>query len=99
MLAPAAERDRSPHRAACLRRSSPDSVILAVLLSAAREVPMSAGSAKQKVLEVIEKLPPDATVEDAIERLVLLAKTERGWAELDAGKGVEHAEAKRRLLR
>ena len=60
---------------------------------------MSAGSAKQKVLEVIEKLPPDATVEDAIERLVLLAKTERGWAELDAGKGVEHAEAKRRLLR
>jgi len=39
---------------------------------------MAAGSAKQKVLEVIEKLPADATLEDAIERLVLLAKTERG---------------------
>lgn len=60
---------------------------------------MSAGSAKQKILEVIEKLPADATLEDAIERLVLLAKTESGLAELDAGEGVEHAEAKRRLLR
>jgi predicted transcriptional regulator len=48
---------------------------------------------------VIEKLPADATLEDAIERLVLLAKTEHGLAELDAGQGVDHAEAKRQLLR
>lgn len=60
---------------------------------------MSWGSAKQKILEAVEKLPPDATLEDAIERLVLLAKTERGLAELDAGLGVDHAEAKRQLLR
>ena len=60
---------------------------------------MSSGSAKRKVLEVIENLPADATLEDAIERLVLLAKTERGLAELDAGQGVEHDEAKRRILR
>ena len=60
---------------------------------------MSGGSAKQKVLEVIEKLPADATLEDAIERLVLLAKIERGLAELDAGQGIDHGEAKRRLLR
>jgi len=65
----------------------------------AKEVSMSAASAKQKALEVIEKLPADATLEDAIERLVLLAKTQRGLAELDAGRGVDHAEAKRRLLR
>ncbi|MGH2360137.1 MAG: hypothetical protein ACRDGM_06295 [bacterium] len=60
---------------------------------------MSGSTAKQKVLEAIEKLPADATLEDAIERLVLLAKIERGLAELDAGKGVDHTEAKRRLLR
>ena len=60
---------------------------------------MSGSSAKQKVLEAVRKLPPDATLEDAIERLILLAKIERGLAELDAGEGVEHAEAKRRLLR
>ena len=70
-----------------------------MLLSAAKEAPMSAGNAKQKVLQVIEKLPADATLEDAIESLVLLAKTERGLTELDAGQGVDHAEAKRRLLR
>lgn len=64
-----------------------------------QEGPMSDSSAKQKVLEVIEQLPAEATLEDAIERLVLLAKTERGLAELDAGQGVDHAEAKRRLLR
>lgn len=56
-------------------------------------------SAKQKILKVIEKLPADATLADAIECLALLAKSERGLAELDAGQGVDHAEAKRRLLR
>ena len=60
---------------------------------------MSGSTAKQKVLEAIEKLPADATLEDAIERLVFLAKIDRGLTELDAGKGVDHAEAKRRLLR
>lgn len=60
---------------------------------------MSGGTAKQKVLEAIEGLPADATLEDAIERLVLLAKIERGLAELDTGQGIDHGEAKRRLLR
>lgn len=60
---------------------------------------MSGSIAKQKVLDAIEKLPADATLEDAIEQLVLLAKIERGLAELDAGRGVDYAEAKRRLLR
>ena len=60
---------------------------------------MAGSTAKQKVLEAIEKLPADATLEDAIERIVLLAKIERGLAEVDAGKGVDHAEARRQLLR
>ena len=60
---------------------------------------MPGGTAKQKVLEAIEGLPADATLEDAIERLVLLARIERGLAELDAGQGIDHSAAKRRLLR
>jgi predicted transcriptional regulator len=63
------------------------------------EVTMPGTSAKQKILEVIDKLPADASVEDAIERLVLLAKIQRGLEQLDAGRGVEHGEAQRRLLR
>jgi hypothetical protein len=39
---------------------------------------MSGSTAKEKVLPAIEKLPADATLEDAIERLILLAKIERG---------------------
>ena len=88
---------RSPHWWSADGALSASVILMAQV--AAREEPMASGSAKQKVLEVIEKLPPDATVEDAIERLVLLAKTERGLAQLDAGQGVDHAEAKRRLLR
>ena len=60
---------------------------------------MSANTAKQRALEAIEKLPPDATVEDAIEQLVFLAKIERGTAQLDAGRGLPHSEVKQQLLR
>jgi hypothetical protein len=59
---------------------------------------MSASSPKQRVLDAIEKLPADATVEDAIEQLVFLAKIERGIAQLDAGKGLSHAQVKQQLL-
>jgi hypothetical protein len=52
---------------------------------------MLPSTAKERILEAIGKLPPDASVEDAIERLVFLAKIERGIRELDAGKGVPNA--------
>ena len=52
---------------------------------------------RDQIREPVETLPPDATFEDAIERLVFLAKIEAGLAELDAGKGVPYDEAKRRL--
>ena len=74
-------------------------IVKALRGAVSREGQMSDSTAKQKVLEAIEKLPADATVEDAIEQLVLLAKIQKGLAQLDAGQGVEHSEAKRRLLR
>ena len=43
---------------------------------------MSLSTVKERILEAIEKLPPDASVEDAIERLVFLAKIERERGEL-----------------
>jgi len=52
---------------------------------------------RDRMVEVIRELPADATVEDAIERLVFLAKIEKGLAQLDRGEGVPHAEVKRRL--
>jgi len=50
-------------------------------------------------LEALQDLPTDATFDDAIERLVFLAKIEEGLAELDAGKGIPHNEVRRRLGR
>jgi predicted transcriptional regulator len=56
-------------------------------------------TAKDKALAAVEKLPANATLEDAIERLVFLAKIDRGLVEVESGKGIEHSEVKRRLLR
>ena len=52
---------------------------------------------REQIREAIDTLPADATFEDAIERLVFLAKIEAGLSELDAGQGVPHDEVKRRL--
>ncbi len=53
---------------------------------------------KQKALHALQDLPDDATVEDAIERLRMLVRVNRGLAELDAGRGVGHDEARRRIV-
>ena len=52
---------------------------------------------RDRILDALQDLPGDATYDDAIERLVFLAKIEAGLAELDEAKGVSHEEAKRRL--
>lgn len=58
---------------------------------------MAEPTVRERILQALEDLPSDATFDDAIERLVFLAKIDAGLAELDAGKGVPHDEAKRRL--
>jgi predicted transcriptional regulator len=52
---------------------------------------------RDQIKRVLDELPPDATFEDAIERLVFLAKIDAGLAELNAGRGVPHDDVKRRL--
>jgi predicted transcriptional regulator len=58
---------------------------------------MPESTVRDRIMRALEDLPPDVTFEEAIERLVFLAKIDAGIAELDAGKGVPHDEAKRRL--
>lgn len=53
---------------------------------------MSNPTAKQLALRVLEQLPEDATLEDAMERLYLLEKIERGRAAVREGRVVEHEE-------
>jgi hypothetical protein len=52
---------------------------------------------KQTVIEMIERLPDDASVEDIMAELYFRQKVDEGIRQLDAGEGIEHEEAKRRL--
>ena len=58
---------------------------------------MVEASPKERILEALRDLPSDASIDDAIERLVFLARIDEGLAELDAGQGVPHEEVKRRF--
>ena len=52
---------------------------------------------KDRILEALKDLPIDATFDDAIERLVFLARIDEGLAQLDGGEGVPHEEVRRRF--
>jgi len=51
------------------------------------------------MLKAIEELPDDATVEDALERLYLLYKIERGIQQADAGELISQEEARQRMAK
>lgn len=62
------------------------------------EVILPQQSVEQRVLEAVEALPADATIEDAMERLYFLARIQRGLEQADAGETMTHEQAKNRLL-
>ena len=49
---------------------------------------------KEKVIDVVNDLPDDASIEDAMERLLFLAKVERGLRQADAGQTIPHSQVK-----
>jgi predicted transcriptional regulator len=52
---------------------------------------------KQQILKAIEDLPDDASVEDAIDRLYLLYKIDKGIRQADQGKLITQDEARLRM--
>ncbi len=56
-------------------------------------------TSKQKVLEAVKSLPEDASIEDAMERLLLLAKVERGLRQADAGQTISHRELEEKMAK
>jgi len=54
---------------------------------------------KEKMIEVMETLPTDATVEDAMERLLFMAKLERGIKQADEGLTLSHQEVRERMAK
>jgi predicted transcriptional regulator len=52
---------------------------------------------KELVIEAVKDLPENAPIEDAMERLLLLAKIERGIEQADSGETISHEEVKQRM--
>jgi predicted transcriptional regulator len=57
----------------------------------------SSMATKEEMMKVIQALPLDASVEDAIDSLYLLARIELGLEQADAGQTVSQEEARQRL--
>ncbi|HET6881546.1 MAG TPA: hypothetical protein VFI31_15390 [Pirellulales bacterium] len=54
---------------------------------------------KQAVIDMIQRLPEDVTVTDIMAELYFRQKVDEGLRQLDAGEGIDHDEAKKRLSR
>ncbi|MEW6097482.1 MAG: hypothetical protein AB1567_13335 [bacterium] len=52
---------------------------------------------KEKIIDSLRDLPEKVIIEDAMERLYLLAKIEKGIAQADEGQCITHEEAKEKM--
>ncbi len=52
---------------------------------------------KEVIVDAVQSLPEDASFEEAMERLYLLSKVERGLQQADEGQTILHKEAIKRL--
>lgn len=52
---------------------------------------------KQQILKAIDDLPDDADVEDALDRLYLLYKVEKGLQQADRGELIGQEEVRQRM--
>lgn len=57
----------------------------------------TARSIKQTLHDLADSLPADATLDEAMEMLSLLAKIQRGLEQADAGDVIPHEEVRKRF--
>lgn len=55
--------------------------------------------AKQQMLKANEELPDDANIVDALERLYLIYKIDRGIKQADAGELISQEESRQRMAK
>ena len=51
------------------------------------------------MMEAVRDLPDDASIEDAMQRLLFLAKIERGIQQADAGQTISHAQVREKMAK
>ncbi|MFH1008846.1 MAG: hypothetical protein V1800_15330 [Candidatus Latescibacterota bacterium] len=52
---------------------------------------------KEKVIQMIQQLPDDITVDDVFSELYFKLQVDSGLRELDEGKGIPHQKVKERM--
>ncbi len=52
---------------------------------------------KQQVIQMIQALPEDITVDDVMAELYFKVQVDAGLRELDEGKGIPHEEVEKRM--
>jgi predicted transcriptional regulator len=52
---------------------------------------------KQQVIQMIQSLPEDVTVDDIVAELYFKLQVDAGLKELDKGKGIPHEEIEKRM--
>jgi len=52
---------------------------------------------KDKILEIIRRLPEDVTLQEIISTLQLHLKIDQGLREIEVGRGIPHEQARTRL--
>ena len=52
---------------------------------------------KEKLIKVVQDLPDDASIEEVMERLLLVAKVEKGLQQADNGQTVSHEDIKEKM--
>ena len=58
---------------------------------------MQTTSIKNNILEAVQNLPEETTIEEAMERLLVLSKIEKGIEQADSGKTISHHKAEERM--
>ena len=56
-------------------------------------------STKEAVVEMIKRLPDNVTVSEIMAELYFRQKVDEGLKQLDAGKGIPHQKAKKKLAK
>ena len=56
-------------------------------------------TAKERMIQALRKLPDDASIEDAMERLLFLSKIERGVEQADAGQTISYLQVKEKMAK
>lgn len=52
---------------------------------------------KEKIIDSLRDLPEKTTIEEAMERLYVMAKIEKGIKQADEGQHISHEEAKEKM--